>query len=96
MTMFDPTVLYGRCAICGGALTNPHVCSPKFFEDAPVAITPSKLSAAVRLYAAAMNLEGKALAQAWDCSESTVSRFLSGKHWPDGPTIGRILSWLLS
>lgn len=57
---------------------------------------PSRLSHVVRMYAAATGLENKELAQAWNCSESTVSRFLSGKHWPDGQTVCRIVSWLMS
>lgn len=56
----------------------------------------SKICHVIRVYAAAMNLENKELALAWGCSESTVSRFLNGKNWPDGPTMCRIFAWLTS
>jgi hypothetical protein len=68
--------IYGRCTRCGGALINGHVCVP-LMEEPVTDTTPSRLCSAVRLYAAAMNLENKDLAKSWECSESTVSRILS-------------------
>lgn len=96
MSIISQEQIYGRCSRCGGALIAGHFCVPIESEAPVTTMIPSRLSQAIRIYAAASRLENKELAQAWNCSESTVSRFLSGKHWPDGQTVCRIVSWLMS
>lgn len=84
--------IYGQCSRCGGAL---HSCLLMAPEVPETSMKASRLSQAIRIYTAASRIENKELAAAWSCSESTVSRFLSGKQWPDGQTICRIVSWLM-
>lgn len=86
--------LYGQCSKCGGSLTIGHRCAPSaiFGED----VKARRLADAIRIYAAACGIQNKELAKAWDCSESTVSRFLGGQQYPDGPTMLRIVTWLVN
>lgn len=90
----DP--MYGQCARCGGALTTSHICAIPFIAPEQPAMKTSRLCHVVRVYAATANLDNKELAAAWGCSESTVSRFLNGRSWPDAQTTCRIVAWLLA
>lgn len=64
------------------------------FKGAKLQPSEPPIAHAIRFYAVAKRLENKDLALAWGCNESTVSRFLSGKMWPDGQMTGRIVAWL--
>ncbi len=55
-----------------------------------------KMAEMIRLWAAANRIEGAALAIAWQCSPSTVTRFLANGQMPNGPTMGRIIAWMLA
>jgi transcriptional regulator with XRE-family HTH domain len=50
---------------------------------------------AIRLYLASVNESQESLAKKWQCSKSTVSRFLAGKEMPSALTMLRIVTWLL-
>ncbi len=54
----------------------------------------TKIANALKLYLAARDLSGKDLAREWQCSESTVSRFLTGRCLPEPQTCFRIIAWL--
>lgn len=54
-----------------------------------------RLAAAIRLYLSVNEIEQKALAKAWKCSESTVTRFLAGQATPEAVTMQRIILWTL-
>lgn len=54
----------------------------------------TKLAHALKLYLAARDLSGKVLAREWNCSESTVSRFLTGQSTPEPVVCFRIVQWL--
>lgn len=64
----------------------------KRFKDAN---KQAPIIGAIRCWAAMNRIESKELALAWGCGEAVVSRFLGGKSWPDGPTMGRIIAWLM-
>lgn len=49
----------------------------------------------IRLWCAANNVEQARLAEQWQASPSTVTRFLANEHMPNGPTMARIIAWLL-
>lgn len=55
----------------------------------------TKLATAIRLYLAATNQDQKQLAKLWQCSESTVTRFLNGSGIPEPGTMLRIFQWSL-
>jgi hypothetical protein len=54
-----------------------------------------KLAEMIRLYCAAHNVEYRRLAEKWRCSPSTVTRFLANDYAPNGPTMARVIAWLL-
>lgn len=54
-----------------------------------------RLAELIRLYAAVKNLEQKQLAEAWQCGESTVTRFLKDGQVPNGTTMARVIAWLM-
>ena len=54
-----------------------------------------RLAIAIRLYIASSNTDQKSLAQEWECSESTVTRFLSGQAMPESRTMARMFLWCL-
>lgn len=56
---------------------------------------PTRLALALRLYIAANQIEQRLLAKEWDCSESTVTRFLAGQAMPEAKTMMRILAWMI-
>ncbi len=53
----------------------------------------TRLSHAINLYSAATGVTQKELAQQWECSEATASRFLRGQSMPDAATCIRIIAW---
>lgn len=54
---------------------------------------PNRLATALNLYAAATGITQKELAEQWECSEATASRFLRGQNVPDAATCIRIVAW---
>lgn len=54
-----------------------------------------RLAAAIRLWLATSDLDQKRLAAAWECSESTVTRFLAGTAMPEAQTVLKIIQWSL-
>jgi hypothetical protein len=52
-----------------------------------------KLAMMIRVWATVNGVEHAKLAEEWQCSASTVTRFLRNEQSPDGPTIGRIIAW---
>lgn len=55
----------------------------------------TRLSLMVKLYVAMQDIEQKSLATEWGCSESTVTRFLTGQALPEPKTLLRIFQWTL-
>lgn len=55
-----------------------------------------KLAEVIRLWAKVNDVEYATLAQQWQASPSTVTRFLKGEQMPNGETTARIIAWLLS
>lgn len=62
-------------------------------------VTPRKsiprLAIAVRLLLTWSDAQQRQLAREWECSESTVTRFLAGTATPEPKTMLRIFAWLL-
>ncbi len=55
----------------------------------------TRLATALKMYLALHDISQKDLAKAWDCSESCVTRFLSGESTPEARTMMRIITWFL-
>ena len=94
----DSETVFGRCPYCGGSLLNGHDCPKRpAAEDTSEVTVPKdhpKMARMIRLWAAAAEVQHETLAKAWNTNGATVSRFLTGKHVPDGRTMARIIAWL--
>lgn len=55
----------------------------------------TRLALSIRLYLATKKIEQKELAKAWDCSESTVTRFLAESAMPQPMTMLKVFAWML-
>lgn len=55
-----------------------------------------KLAHMIRVWAAVNGVQHAQLAEEWKCGASTVTRFLKDAQSPDGPTMGRVIAWVLS
>lgn len=49
----------------------------------------------IRVWCATNNVEYATLAKEWQASPSTVTRFLANEQMPNGPTMARIIAWLM-
>lgn len=54
-----------------------------------------RLAWMIRMWAAANGIEYAKLAEQWQASPSTVTRFLHNEQMPNGPTMARIIAWLM-
>jgi hypothetical protein len=54
-----------------------------------------RLAQMIRIWCAANGVEYATLAKEWQASRSTVTRFLANGRMPNGPTMARIISWLM-
>lgn len=90
----------GPCPECGlaqaaraeGCKRSRQECSYGKFDQKANA---SRLAMMLRLFIASQGLEQRAVADDMGISESTLSRFLSGKQNPDGAGFCKIIVWVL-
>lgn len=54
-----------------------------------------RLAQVIKLWAKVNDVEYASLAEAWQASPSTVTRFLADEQMPNGPTMARIIAWLM-
>lgn len=57
---------------------------------------PTLLAQTIKLWANVNEVEYAALAKQWGTSKTTVTRFLNNGRMPNGPTMARIIAWLLT
>lgn len=102
-----PDTKVGPCQYCGQPVGHTRTCrysvrvgpgaqpAPPQDELPAIELSNCRLAKMIRLWCKVHDIEYTTLAKAWEASPSTVTRFLADEQMPNGPTMARVIAWLM-